>query len=317
MGAARESAAKLKASKAREAEEARLKKEKEDKQKQDAKGTGSGFRSSAKAYDYSKYSASHQHTADRSNDYSKYSNYSKYTASQHGASSGGSSSGSQYVDTYSPAYAKYENASVSSGSQNNAGSGQWKKYLHGSSGNAGSQAAGGAQWTNRLSDLNGTVPMEQPAGHHSPMPATELLTETDSKVEDLNRRMKAIKQDQDAIKRYAPAEYQSEYLNRTNTEIAALEAQLKAAKQNATSSSATVNLLAAVGMDQTGWASESVYFCVIVVAVLLAWRFVGVLKSSSSNGFSSALLSAWLHLRRRVLKIDQRPLLEEFGVQES
>jgi hypothetical protein len=165
------------------------------------------------------------------------------------------------------------------------------------------------------------------------LPATELLTEIDSKVEDLDRKIKAIKQSEEAIKKYAPPEYQSQYLNRTNSELAALEAKLKAAKQNATSSKASsssvsANLEAAVGMDQSGllvnetstgtiWAGESVYFCVIGIAVLLAWRFVGVLKSSSSNGCSSALLSAWLHLRRRVLKIDQRPLLEEFGVQES
>jgi len=338
LKAAKVRAAKLKAAKAKEAEEARLKaeKEKEEKEKEEKEKSKKSM-----AYDYKKYSAKQQGassggsskggSAGAAFDYSKYSG--KQQGASSGGSSGGASGGSQYLHKYAPSYAKYANASGASGSQD-AGGADWKKWLHqqgassGGSSNAtyfdyskysGSQSAGGADGKKDPSLLLDT----------------ELSTETDSTVEDLDRKIKAIKQSQEAIKKYAPPEYQSQYLNQTNSELAALEAKLKAAKQNATSSngsssSASANLEAAVGMDQSGllvnensigtkWASESVYFCVIGMSVLLAWCSFRVLlpKSSSSNGFSSDLLSAWLHLRRRVLKIDQRPLLDEFGLKES
>jgi len=86
------------------------------------------------------------------------------------------------------------------------------------------------------------------------------------------------------------------------------------------SPSASANLAVAVGMHQSvllmseqylgiGWASETVYLFAIGMAAMLAWRFVG---------FSSdRCMHHWLRVRRRVLKIDPQPLLEESGVEES
>jgi len=124
--------------------------------------------------------------------------------------------------------------------------------------------------------LNGTA--EQPAGDHSLLPATELLADNDSNL------------------------------------------------------AAVVKLVSEHSFG-TSWASDTAYFCAIGMAVLLAWRFVGVMtssilaapqiyrvlfpKSSSSDGFSSdRWMHHWLRLRRRVLKIDQKPLLEGFGGEE-
>merc|ERR1719271_2196797 len=51
-----------------------------------------------------------------------------------------------------------------------------------------------------------------------------------SKVEDLEGKIKAIKQNEESMKKYVPLEYQAMALNRTKIELDALEAKLKAAK---------------------------------------------------------------------------------------
>jgi hypothetical protein len=83
----------------------------------------------------------------------------------------------------------------------------------------------------------------------------------------------------------------------------------------------------------TSWSSETVYFCALAAAIVLAWRLEvlgvrGVVNSSlcaasqsmkevllpklvsSDDGFSlRRCLNSWLRLRRRVMGIDQQPLL--------
>merc|ERR1719331_3556616 len=54
--------------------------------------------------------------------------------------------------------------------------------------------------------------------------------ETVSKVEDLEGKIKVIKQNEESMKKYVPEAYLAKALNQTKSELAALEAKLKDAK---------------------------------------------------------------------------------------
>jgi hypothetical protein len=57
------------------------------------------------------------------------------------------------------------------------------------------------------------------------------LTVTDTNVDKLEDKIEAVKKDEDAIKKYAPKEYQKDALKSPESHLAALEAELKAAKK--------------------------------------------------------------------------------------
>jgi DNA repair exonuclease SbcCD ATPase subunit len=167
----------------------------------------------------------------------------------------------------------------------------------------------------------------------------ELLTATDAKVGDLEDKIKAVKKREGEIKKYVPAEYQTHALNSTKSELADLEAELKAAKTaaveeakkkeeakeekeeaeakeekekeekkeesaNATSSKEDPKKASATDAAQLTEADAG-------AALLASERSTGTTWGSVSVCFCAtvSVLSLAVAFRRRPVNIDQRPLL--------